>query len=627
VAARRDGVLTVDTGERTGVVIVGAGFGGLCMAIRLKQAGIHDFVVLEKADELGGTWRENTYPGCSCDVMSLMYSFSFEPKRDWSRMYARQEEILDYIRHCADKYEIRPHIRFGTEAAAFDFDEAADEWQVRTAAGDTVRAPVVVAALGPLHRPSIPHIAGLERFQGTTFHSATWDHSYDLTGKRIAVIGTGASAIQFVPRIAGQAAQVHVFQRTPPWIIPKLDRRITGFERALFRTVPGVQRAYRDAIYWIHESLFIGLMHPRLIKGFELIARRHLVRQIPDRGLRRELTPDYTIGCKRILVSSDYYPALMRDNVELVTGGIAEFTEDSVVAGDGTSYPVDAAIFGTGFHVTDADQHLNVIGEHGQTIQDAWRGGVEAYLGVAVAGFPNFFLLVGPNSGGGHQSIVFTIEAQVRYILECLRLIRERGVRRLGVQRQAQQDFNRRLQRRLAGSVWNAGGCTSWYLDANGVNRAIWPGTSVSYWRRTRRVDRSHHKLGYDDAEAGMAEEYHGAATLLSRSTKVAVDVHLAGHLEPIDGSYRWFGRIAKNEGVTSLFRAGQRDVTIRIAGARDAAGRLVELDSWGGARVVGTGLPPYLLPEERIAAGAQPPSSSVSAAAGSRSGGPAGHQ
>jgi cation diffusion facilitator CzcD-associated flavoprotein CzcO len=558
--------------ERPRILIVGAGFAGLCMAIGLKQAGMHDFVILEKAGRVGGTWRENTYPGCGCDVMSLMYSYSFAPNRQWTRMYARQGEILDYIERTADDYGVTGHIRFDTEVTGYDFDDAADEWRVSVAGGGTLRAQVVVAGPGPLHRPHIPDLPGLETFTGSTFHSARWNHDEDLAGKRVAVIGTGASAVQFIPQMAKSAARVEVFQRTPHWVIPKLDRRISGVEHRLFRAVPAVQRAYRNAIYWGHESIIAAFMNPKLMTGLEAVARRHLARQVHDPGLRARLTPDYTIGCKRILVSSDYYPALQRDNVSLVTDAISAVTGQGITTADGATHEVDTIIFGTGFHVTDALNDDHLVGRDGLTIQEAWQDGIEAHLGVSVAGFPNFFFLLGPNSGGGNQSIIFMIEAQVRYILGCLRLLAAEGGRRIEVRASVQREFNRKIHKRLAGSVWNAGGCESWYLDDKGFNRAAWPGSSASYWRRMRAP----HRNDFDIAGADEAPETHrGPATLIAGDAEIPVEVHLAGHIEPIDGSYRWKGRITAHPEVTALHKAGTNQIRIRIPGGTESPARL----------------------------------------------------
>ncbi|WP_433869932.1 flavin-containing monooxygenase [Saccharopolyspora sp. CA-218241] len=482
-------------GERASVVIVGTGFSGLGMAIRLKQAGIHDFLVLEKSDGLGGTWRDNTYPGCACDVPSLMYSFSFEQNPAWSRLFAEQHEISDYLRYCADKYRIHEHIRYGTEFTGAEFDEDSATWRISTADGTEYVARALVSGVGALHIPSYPEITGLDSFQGEVFHSAQWNHDYDLTGKRVAVIGTGASAIQFVPRIAEQVERLHLFQRTPPWIQPKPDRAVPERIRRWFRRVPGLQRLARAGVYWLLEARFLAVFSQRLRPWSERLSKQYLRSVVKDPELRAALTPDYAIGCKRILLSSDYYPALNRDNVDLVTSGVQEVRERSVVTGDGAEHPVDAIVFGTGFHVTDAFDHLDIVGREGRKLQDAWRDGMEAYLGITVSGFPNLFFLLGPNTGLGHNSVVFMIESQINYVLSCLRPICRDAIDHLDVRQQVQDDFNREIQGKLTGEVWSQGGCRSWYLDENGINRTVWPGGTWRYWLRTRKADPADYEI------------------------------------------------------------------------------------------------------------------------------------
>jgi cation diffusion facilitator CzcD-associated flavoprotein CzcO len=470
---------------RTDIAIIGAGFAGIGMAIALDKAGRGDYVILEKAAEIGGTWRENTYPGCACDIRSLLYSFSFEPKRDWSRQFPRQPEILAYLHQCVDRYDIARHIEFGAEAVSMAYDDAAGRWTVRLADGRSVECRVLMAGMGPLHQPNIPRIPGAADFAGAQFHSAQWDHGVDLTGKRVAVVGTGASAIQFVPQIARQAAQVTVFQRTPPWVLPKPDRRISDRLHRLFATVPGFQRAYRWLIYWEAEATIVTFTRPRLAGLGERVARSFIARQLADPELRQQVTPSFKMGCKRVLLANDYYPALAEPHVRLVTEAVSAITRTGVTSADGTEYPADVIVYGTGFHVTDAFDHADITGAGGVRITDAWSDGAEAYLGLAVAGFPNLFVLLGPNSGLGHNSMIFMIESQVHYVLRCLDLIDKRGP--LAVSDQAQREFNSDLQRRLKSSVWSVGGCVSWYLDPAGVNRAIWPGSTVRYWRKTRR--------------------------------------------------------------------------------------------------------------------------------------------
>ncbi|WP_424529374.1 flavin-containing monooxygenase [Sphaerisporangium viridialbum] len=472
-----------------GITIIGSGFAGLCMAIKLKDAGYHDFVILEKDSDLGGTWRDNTYPGCACDVPSPMYSFSFELNPEWSRLFAPRREIWDYLRACVEKYGLAPHIRFGKEVAGLEYLDETNRWRVSTGDGATFTTNAVVSGIGALHVPSLPGIPGRETFAGRSFHSANWDHSCDLTGKRVAVVGTGASAIQFVPQIARRAGRLHVFQRTAPWIQPKPDVPLSERTRRTLRTLPLAGRALRNAVYWLLETRALGFtVDPRLMKVHQVVAERHLAAQVPDAELRARLTPDYTIGCKRILLSDDYYPTFGRDDVELVTDRITEIREHSIVDATGREHPVDVIVYGTGFKVTEALTEQRITGRNGLKIQDAWRDGIQAYLGTATAGFPNLFFLLGPNTGLGHNSVVFMIEAQVRYVMSCLRLLSSTRARALDVRPEAQRAYNDRLQERLERLVWSEGGCVSWYLDDQGRNRTLWPGFTFEFWARTRNV-------------------------------------------------------------------------------------------------------------------------------------------
>ncbi|MEU7863095.1 NAD(P)/FAD-dependent oxidoreductase [Nonomuraea sp. NPDC049141] len=483
--------------DEPGIVIIGSGFAGIGMAIKLKAAGYHDFVILEKAADLGGTWRDNTYPGCACDVPSPLYSYSFDLNPGWSRLFSPQQEIWDYMRVCGEKYGITPHLRYGKRVVSLEYDDADRQWTVTTDDGETLRANAVVSGIGALHIPSFPEISGCEAFAGPAFHSAEWDHSVDLTGKRVAVIGTGASAIQFVPRIADRVARLTVFQRTPPWIHPKPDVAFSPRTRR-FMKLPGAARTVRTALYWLLETRALGFtVDPRLMKAHEKVALKHLENQIPDPELRRRLTPDYTIGCKRTLLSSDYYPALTRSNVALVTDGITEIREHSIVDAAGVEHEVDVIIYGTGFKVTEALQRQRIVGRDGLKIQDAWQDGIETYYGISTAGFPNLFFLLGPNTGLGHNSVVFMIESQVRYVMDCLRLLSKTQARAIDVKPGRQREFNRRLRERLDPLVWNAGGCTSWYLDEHGVNRTIWPGFTFEYWARTRKMKPGAYELIY----------------------------------------------------------------------------------------------------------------------------------
>jgi cation diffusion facilitator CzcD-associated flavoprotein CzcO len=478
------------------LAIIGSGFAGLGMAIQLKKAGQDDFVILEKDADLGGTWRDNRYPGCACDVPSHMYSFSYELNPDWSRMFAPQEEIWAYLRRCVAKYDLERHIRYDSAVDGLEWDAGAGHWRVELADGSVLTPKAVVSGIGALHVPSLPAIPGASRFSGRVFHSAQWDHSCDLRGKRVAVVGTGASAVQFVPKVASAASSLRVFQRTPPWIQPKPDFVIPPWARRVFRHVPGAQRAFRNAIYWLLETRATGFtISPQLMAPQEKVARAHIARQVKDPELRAKVTPDYTIGCKRILLSSDYYPALSQPHVDVVTSDITEITETGLVTADGTVHDVDVIIYGTGFKVTDALAEQRIVGRDGLKIQEAWADGIEAHHGVTIAGFPNLFFLLGPNTGLGHNSVVFMIESQVQHVLSCLRLLSEEKAESIEVRPAAQRRYNTRLHRRLRKAVWNEGGCKSWYLDEHGVNRTLWPGFTFEYWARTRHARRRDYTL------------------------------------------------------------------------------------------------------------------------------------
>lgn len=503
----------VSSAIRENVVVVGSGFGGICMGIRLRQAGRTDFVILEHAGDLGGTWRDNTYPGAACDIQSHMYSYSFEPNPRWTRMFSPQQEIWDYLRRCADKYGVTPHIRYHAEVTGARYDEDTARWCVEVNGVEAYSARVLVSAIGVLHQPKIPALPGVETYQGDSFHSAQWRHDVDLTGKRVAVVGTGASAIQFVPEIAKQAAQVDVYQRTAPWIMSRGDRPLTGREHKLFESLPFAQRLRRTAMYWALESRVLGFaMTPKLMKGAEWMARRHIRNQISDPELAAKVTPDYQIGCKRILISNDYYPTLTRDNVEVVTEGIREVRAGGIVTKDGTERPADAIIYGTGFVVSGNLRHIKVLGREGRDLNTEWdREGENAHLGITVNGFPNFFLVVGPNTALGHNSMIFMIEAQTSYVTQALAALDEvpGETSYVEVRPEVQKSFSERVQGALDHTVWNSG-CSSWYLDAKGRNIAIWPSFTWRYWLKTRRLRRSEFVVG----TASPAESTRPAETV-----------------------------------------------------------------------------------------------------------------
>ncbi len=469
------------------IVIVGSGFSGLGMAIRLKQAGMRDFAVLERAGEVGGTWQANTYPGCACDVPSHLYSFSFAPNPDWTQTYSPQPEIWDYLRRCADEFALRPHIRLNTAVESATWLEEEKRWEVETTQG-TYRARVLIAGMGPLTEPKIPELPGLGRFEGETFHSARWNHDYDLAGKRVASIGTGASAIQYVPAIQKQVEHLHVFQRTAPWVMPHSNRPITDRERRVFRAFPALQKLMRGSVYTAREALVLGFVkQPWLMKFLERIARRHMRSQISDPALREKVTPGYTIGCKRILPSNRWYRALGKPNVELVTSGAREVRAHSIVGEDGVERPVDAIVFGTGFHVTDIPAAHRVRGRGGRLLDDIWHGSPRAYMGSTIAGFPNLFFLLGPNTGLGHSSMVHIIESQIAHVMAALNHLHAGRAETIEIRREAQDRYNAEIDGKLEGTVWNTG-CASWYIDHTGRNSTIWPDWTWRFRRRAREL-------------------------------------------------------------------------------------------------------------------------------------------
>ena len=484
------------------IAIIGSGFSGLGMAIRLKQDGRDDFVVLERGDEVGGTWHYNTYPGCACDVPSHLYSYSFAPNPDWTQTYSPQPEIGAYLRRCADRFGVRPHVRLNTTVEFAEWDDEAGRWLLDIEGGERISARVVVAGMGPLAEPKIPDIPGLESFKGKAFHSARWDHDHDVAGERVASIGTGASAIQLVPSIQPDVAQLHVFQRTPPWIFPHSNRPVTDFERRLYKRVPAAQKLVRGAVYTMREMAVLGFVkQPQIMRLVERVAKRHMRKQISDPELLEKVTPDYTIGCKRILPSNRWYPALGKPNVELVTDGIAEVRERSIVTSDGTEREVDTIIFSTGFHVADMPVGKQVRGRSGKTLDESWRGSPRAHLGSTVPDFPNLFMLLGPNTGLGHSSMVYMIESQIAYVLDAVRTMERSGARAVAVRPEAVSAFNEAIEKQLDGTVWNTG-CASWYLDDTGRNATLWPDWTWRFRQRTARFDADN----YDFVQAPARE-------------------------------------------------------------------------------------------------------------------------
>ncbi|MFF5427476.1 MULTISPECIES: flavin-containing monooxygenase [unclassified Streptomyces] len=482
--------------EHVRVAVIGSGFGGLGAAVRLRREGITDFVVLERADSVGGAWRDNSYPGCACDVPSHLYSFSFAPNPDWPRTFSGQRHIRAYLEHVADTFGLRPHIRLNHEMLRMEWDAEALRWEIETSAG-RLSADVVVSAAGPLSDPQIPDIPGLADFPGKVFHSARWDHDYDLRGKRVAMIGTGASAIQIVPEIQREVGRLTLFQRTPPWVMPRMDRSISGPERWLHRTLP-VTATLRRGILWGIRELQVGAFtkHPGELGLVEKLAKANIARSIKDPELRAKLTPSYRIGCKRILLSNTYYPALAQPNVDVVASGLREVRGSTVVAADGTGTEVDAIIFGTGFHVTDIPIAERVIGAEGISLAESWKDGVQVLRGATASGFPNLMMIIGPNTGLGNSSMILMIESQLNYMADYLRRLHGLGERAaLAVRPSAVGAWNRKVQSRMERTVWKSGGCDSWYLDASGRNTTLWPGTTAEFRRETRRVDLSEYEV------------------------------------------------------------------------------------------------------------------------------------
>ncbi len=487
------------------IAILGTGFSGLGMAIRLKQSGQHDFVVLEKASDIGGTWRDNTYPGCACDIPSHLYSFSFALNPKWSHMYSPQHEIQSYLRRSARRFGIIPHIQWNSEMLNATWNESDQYWQITTTQG-LLFADILILGNGPLSEPSLPAIPGIEHFEGTIFHSAQWRHDYDLTGKRVAVIGTGASAIQFVPRIQPKVKQLTLFMRTPPWIIPRMDHPIPAWQQLLFGLLPITQRLVRTRMYWLRELTALSFVYkPNMIERGMQLARHHMEAQIADPILRQKLTPTYTMGCKRVLLSDDFYPALTQPNVEAVTERIREVRAHSIISEDGTEHEIDTIICATGFHVTDTQLPQCIYGRGGHSLAQEWHEGTHAYFGTTVAGFPNLFLLIGPNTGLGHNSMVFMIESQITYILDALRIMHKKAIRALEVQPEVQETFNREMQERMKSTVWSSG-CASWYLDARGHNTTLWPGFTFEFRRRIRHFDTQHYQLTAQHTSAPITQ-------------------------------------------------------------------------------------------------------------------------
>jgi cation diffusion facilitator CzcD-associated flavoprotein CzcO len=475
-------------GETTRIAIIGAGFAGLGMAVRLRQKGIHDFVVLERADDLGGTWRDNSYPGCAVDVQSHLYSYSFAPNPDWTQVYSPQPEIWEYIRRTAEEHGVLPHVRFRHEVERADWDDDAQRWTIHTPGG-TVTAQFLVSGMGPLSNPIPPDIPGVEDFAGPCFHSARWEHEHDLRGKRVGVIGTGSSAAQFVPEIQPAVGRLVVFQRTPGWVIPRFNRRLSSFEHQLYRRFPLVQRLARFRQYAYRESIAFGWLREGRSRWMQTALKARIRQQIADPELRAKVTPDYSPGCKRMVVSDDFLPALAQPNVDLVTTGVERILPGGVRLADGTEHELDVLILGTGFEVMPVADPLR--GRDGTALAERWSERRSAYLGTAVAGYPNYFMLGGPNTATGHTSVLLYTEPQIEYVIQAIQTLDAQGKGSAEVRPEVQDAFNAELRERLKKTVWVSGGCSSWYLDKDGSSSALWPGYTWEFRRRLREFDTS----------------------------------------------------------------------------------------------------------------------------------------
>ena len=482
--------------QTTQVAIIGSGFGGLAMAIRLIQADIHDFIILEKADDVGGTWRENQYPGAACDVQSHMYSLSFAPKTDWSKRYAEAPEIFDYIQDLIQQFDLKKYIQFNQEVVTTRYDEQNFNWHLTLKNGQKIISQFVIFASGPLHVPQVPKIKGIEKFKGEVFHSSQWNHNYNLNDKNVASIGTGGSAIQYIPEIAPKVKNLYVLQRTPAWVIPRDERAYNLLDKKLFSRFEWFRKLHRTRLYWTNESRVVPIVKPQIMKYGQKLAEAFIKFQVKDKTTAKKLTPDYIMGCKRILISNKYFPTFNSPNVELITDAIQELTENSIITKDGQERQIDCLIYGTGF-ITDPRIYLksfDCFGENGLELKQAWKDGAESFYGINTKYFPNLFQLLGPNTVLGHNSVIFMIESQVNYILQLIQLVERSQTQAIAVKAEVQDQFNENVQKQLEGTVWQSG-CVSWYQQDGGKNFSLWPTYTWKYWLQTRKANPSDFRL------------------------------------------------------------------------------------------------------------------------------------
>lgn len=473
--------------EKFQVVVIGAGFAGIGAAIKLQEAGFTDLVVLEKANEIGGVWRANTYPGCACDVPSALYSYSFAPNPKWSRVFAQQQEIKEYIQDVAKKFDVEKYVRFGYEMLESAWDTQAKHWVIKTNHGP-IYAQFVIMAGGPMHEPVLPKIEGIKTFKGVSFHSAEWNHSFDLTGKKVAVIGAGASAIQFVPEIQSKVEKLVLFQRTPQWVLPKMDQSLPKLTHTLFKLIPITQRLTRYGVYGIFESLNSSMHHPKLIEQIEKLAKWNIKLGVKDPVLREQLVPNFTIGCKRILQSNQWYPALAQPNVNVLPCGVKEIVGNTLIASDGTKHEVDAIIFGTGFEVSNPPIAKKIRNKNGKTMDEVWQGSAKGYLGTVVESCPNAFVMFGPNIAVSSSALII-IEAQLAYIIDMLKKVRKDEITSIEIRKEVLDRYNDEVQAALKNTVWNTGGCRSYFIDQNGCNSTLWPWTTFEMRSRLAKCN------------------------------------------------------------------------------------------------------------------------------------------
>ena len=487
---------TTKKNNTTKIAIIGAGFGGIAMAIRLQQQGITDFIILEKSNDFGGTWRENQYPGAACDVQSHMYSLSYAPKADWSKRYAEAPEIFAYIQQLVKEFNVPAFTRLNTEVKAAHYDEKRCRWALTLNEDEQLEAQYVIFASGPLHVPQIPKISGIEKFKGKVFHSSQWDHNYDLTGKNVASIGTGGSAIQYIPEIATQCKQLYVMQRTAAWVIPRDERLYHDLEKKLFARFDWFRKLHRIRLYWSNESRVVPIVKPTVMKYTQKLAEAYIRYQVKDKEVAQKLIPDYIMGCKRILVSNKYFPTFNRPNVELVTDTIRELTEDSIITADGKKWPIDCLIYGTGF-ITDPRIYLKnfeCTGLNDIKLNEVWKDGAESYYGICIKSFPNLFQLLGPNTVLAHNSVLFMIESQVEYILQLIQMVERSHTEAILVKDEVHDQFNAQVQHMMENTVWQSG-CVSWYQQDGGKNFALWPTYTWKYWLKTKWANPSDYHL------------------------------------------------------------------------------------------------------------------------------------